>query len=416
MERETQMKQRLLIIGNGMAGLRLVEELVTQAPGRFAITIVGKEPVPAYNRILLSSVLAGDVGRDEVNLRTTAWYDAYGITLITGDPVASVDTTAQTASLVSGRDLAWDRLVFATGSTAIRLPMLGIDLPGVVTFRDFDDLDQIAAAKKGASAIVIGGGLLGIEAAYGLAKRGLDTTLVHLMDTLMERQLDARAAALLRDAVEARGVRVILDALTTAVEGTNRVEGVRLRDGRVLPAGLVVCAVGIRAETGIAAKAGITCGRGIEIDDRLQTSVSNVYAIGECAEHRGVCYGLVEPAYDQARVLAAHLADDNASRYTGSVVATNLKVSGVNVFSVGEFMGDEFTEQIVLSDAGLGAYRKLVLRRDATGQARLVGAVLFGDVTDSLWYQDLIRNASPVDHLRPDLIFGRAFVQAAEAA
>lgn len=410
------MKERLVIIGNGMAGLRLVEEVVVRSPDRFAITVIGKEREPAYNRILLSSVLAGEVERGEISLRPADWYSEHGITLITGDPVVSIDMPAHTLALQSGRSLPWDKIVFATGSSAIRLPLPGIDLPGVATFRDFMDLDAMTAIEPGRPAVVIGGGLLGIEAAYGLVRRGVDVTLIHLMDKLMERQLDPRAAALLREAVEARGVRVLLEASTQAIEGEGRVQHIRLVDGRILPADLVVCAVGIRAETSLATAAGLTCGRGIEIGDDLQTSVSDIYAIGECAEHRGVCYGLVEPAYDQARVLAERLAGNNRAQYTGSVVATNLKVSGVNVFSAGDFSGDETSKHIILSDPGLPAYRKLVLRRQDDGRARLVGTVLFGDVTDSLWYLELIRDQVPIDQMRPDLVFGRAFVQEEQAA
>lgn len=408
------MPERLLVVGNGMAGLRVVEELMTRSPERFAVTVVGREPEPAYNRVLLSAVLAGDLTRDDARLRPVSWYDEHGITLVTGDSVASVDLAARSAVLESGRALDWDRLIFATGSSAVRLPLPGIDLPGVATFRDFADLDMFERLDGGRPAVVIGGGLLGLEAAYGLARRGVNVTLIHLMDRLMERQLNAPAAALLRDAVEARGVQVVLGASTAAIEGRERAEAVRLTDGRVIPADLVVCAVGIRPETTVASGAGVACGRGIQIDDTLATSVDGIYAIGECAEHDGTCYGLVEPAYEQARVLADRLAGNDGARYTGSVVATNLKVSGVNVFSAGDFLDDEGCEAIVFSDPGVPSYRKLVLRRDSDAEsARLVGAVLFGDVADSLWYLELIRAGTPVDHLRPDLIFGRAFVDEA---
>jgi len=408
------MPERLLVVGNGMAGLRVVEELMRRAPERFAVTVVGKEPEPAYNRVLLSAVLAGDLTRDDARLRPVSWYDEHGITLVTGDSVTSVDLTARSAVLESGHALEWDRLVFATGSSAVRLPLPGIDLPGAATFRDFVDLDIIERLDGGRPAVVIGGGLLGLEAAYGLARRGVNVTLIHLVDRLMERQLNAPAAALLRDAVEARGIHVVLGASTAAIEGQERAEAVRLTDGRVIPADLVVCAVGIRPETTLASTASVACGRGIQVDDTLATSVDGVYAIGECAEHDGTCYGLVEPAYEQARVLADRLAGNDHARYTGSVVATNLKVSGVNVFSAGDFLDDDGCEAIVFRDPGVPSYRKLVLRRDNdTESARLVGAVLFGDVTDSLWYLELIRTAMPVDHLRPDLIFGRAFVDEA---
>jgi nitrite reductase [NAD(P)H] large subunit len=285
-------------------------------------------------------------------------------------------------------------------------------LPGVLTFRDLADVEAIrAAAGEGGRAVVIGGGLLGIEAAYGLVRAGLEVDLLHLMDRLMERQLDPRAGQLLRSAVEAKRIRVLLEAETERVVGDVAAEAVKLKDGRLLPADLVVVAIGIRPEAELARRSGIACDRGIVVDSHLETSCSGIYAIGECAEHRGVCYGLVEPGYTQARVLAARLAG-GGEVYAGSVLATNLKVSGVNVFSTGEFLCREGTEEIVLSDPGLPAYKKLVIRRNADGQ-RLVGAVLFGDTMDGLWYQELIRSATPVGPMRTDLIFGRDFVEAA---
>jgi nitrite reductase (NADH) large subunit len=287
-----------------------------------------------------------------------------------------------------------------------------MDLQGVLTFRDLADVDAIrAGAGRGRRAVVIGGGLLGIEAAYGLVRAGLDVSLVHLMDRLMERQLDPRAGQLLSAAVEAKGIQVVLYGETEAIEGDAAVEAVKLKDGRLLPADLVVVAIGIRPEETLARQAGIACNRGIIVDDGLATSVAGIYALGECAEHRGVCYGLVEPCYTQARILADRLAGGNDA-YAGSVLATNLKVSGVGVFSTGDFLAEDGTEEIILSDPGLPAYKKLVIRRSAEGQ-RLVGAVLFGDVADGLWYQQLIRSATPVGSMRADLIFGRDFVEVA---
>ena len=286
-------------------------------------------------------------------------------------------------------------------------------LPGVMTFRDLADVEAIhAAAGGGRRAVVIGGGLLGIEAAYGLVRAGLEVSLIALRDRLLERQLDPRAGQLLRSAVEAKGIRVLLEAETEAVLGDVAAEAVKLKDGRLLPADLVVVAIGIQPEATLARQAGIVCNHGIVVDDGLATSVAGIYAIGECAEHRGVCYGLVEPGYTQARILAERLAGGGGEAYAGSVLATNLKVSGVSVFSTGEFLGPKGTEEIILSDPGLLAYKKLVIRRDADGH-RLVGAVLFGDIADGLWYQELIRSATPVGPMRSDLIFGRDFVEAA---
>jgi nitrite reductase [NAD(P)H] large subunit len=404
------MRERLIVVGNGMVGLRFVE--LARAGDCYRTIVVGKEPQPAYNRVLLSSLLAGEVSAADVRFRDAAWYADQRIELLLGTPADSIDASGRLLRLADGRILAFDRLVLATGSQPIRPPIPGVTLPGVMTCRDLADVEAIHAAADGVRrAVVIGGGLLGIEAAYGLVRAGLDVDLLHLMDRLMERQLDRRAGALLRTAVEAKGIRVVLEAETEAVEGDATVEAVRLQDGRVLPADLVVVAIGIRPETTLARQAGIACNRGIVVDDHLETSRSGVYAIGECAEHRGVCYGLVEPGYTQARILAERLAG-SADAYTGSALATNLKVSGVRVFSTGEFVGREGTEEIILSDPGLPAYKKLVIRRDADGQ-RLVGAVLFGDTMDGLWYQELIRSATPVGPMRTDLIFGRDFVEAA---
>ena len=406
------MRERLIVVGNGMVGLRFVEELLARAPSRYQITVVGKEPRPAYNRVLLSPLLAGEIAVSDICFRDGDWYADKDVQLILGTPVETLDPGAGRARLSDGSELAFDRLVLATGSQPMRPPIPGFDLPGVLTFRDLSDVDAIrAACGRGRRAVVIGGGLLGIEAAYGLARAGLAVDLVHLMDRLMERQLDPRASQLLKTAVESKGIRVFLSAETESFDGEHSVEAVRLKDGRSLPADLVVVAIGIRPETTLARQARIDCSRGVVIDDRLETSAVGVYAIGECAEHRGGCYGLVEPGYAQARILARRLAG-GSDTYTGSVLAINLKVSGVHVFSTGEFLGGEGTEEIILSDPGLPAYKKLVIRRTA-GIQRLVGAVLFGETMDGLWYQELIRSATPVGPMRTDLIFGRDFVEAA---
>ncbi len=407
------MRERLIVVGNGMVGLRFVEELVARAEGRYRISIIGKEPQPAYNRVLLSSLLAGEVSAPDVRFRDRGWYAEHGLELLLGSAAESIDAGARVLRLADGRTLAFDRLVLATGSQPIHPPAPGMTLPGVMTFRDLADVEAIhAAAGGGRRAVVIGGGLLGIEAAYGLVRAGLEVSLIALRDRLLERQLDPRAGQLLRSAVEAKGIRVLLEAETEAVLGDVAAEAVKLKDGRLLPADLVVVAIGIQPEATLARQAGIVCNHGIVVDDGLATSVAGIYAIGECAEHRGVCYGLVEPGYAQARILAAGLAGGGGEAYAGSVLATNLKVSGVSVFSTGEFLGPKGTEEIILSDPGLLAYKKLVIHRDADGH-RLVGAVLFGDIADGLWYQELIRSATPVGPMRSDLIFGRDFVEAA---
>ncbi|MEP6838430.1 MAG: FAD-dependent oxidoreductase [Bradyrhizobium sp.] len=303
------------------------------------------------------------------------------------------------------------KLVLTTGSSALRLNVPGADLAGVHTFRDSRDVDlllTLAAQKK--RVVVVGGGLLGLEAAYGLAKAGAPVTLIHLMDRLMERQLDAPAAALLKSLVERKGIEILLNANTARILGKTHVDGVELVDGRRIDAEAVIFAAGIRPNIALAKDAGIAVNRGIIVDDHLQTGAADIFAIGECAEHRGTCYGLVEPAYEQGRVLAQHLAGREAA-YGGSVVATNLKVSGVSVFSAGEFMGGEGSESIVLSDINHGTYKKLVIT-----DGRLTGAVLIGDVGDALWYLELIRTRQPTQRMRADMMFGRSLALRSEAA
>jgi len=400
------MSEPLVIVGNGMASMRLVEELVQRALGRYAIAVVGDEPRLAYNRVLLSSVLAREVSQDEIELKSAAWWRDRGVTLLYGRRAVSIDPAIRRLRLADGASLPFAKLVLATGSRPIRPAVPGMNLPGVLTFRDLADVAAIEqAAKPGSKAVVIGGGLLGLEAAYGLAKAGAQVSVVHLMDRLMERQLDARAAAMLRRAIEARGIAVHLQAETKAIRGERHAQAVALADGTTLAADLVVVAAGIRPNTDLARSAGVEIGRGILIDDHLRTSNPDIYAIGECAEHSGVCYGLVEPAYEQARALAAHLYG-GAGDYRGSVLATNLKVSGVNLFSAGDFLGAPGTEQIVLSDAGLGTYKKLVIKDGC-----LAGAVLYGDTLDGLWYLDLIRAGASIEAIRDDIMFGRAFAE-----
>ncbi len=402
------MSEPLVIIGNGMAAARLCEELSKRALGRYAVAVIGAEPQLAYNRVLLSSVLSGETASDDIALRPARWWRDRGVTLQYGCAASAIDPVAHTVTLADGRTLSFAKLVLATGSRPVRLPLPGVDLAGVLTFRDLADVATIArSGRNGRRVVVIGGGLLGLEAAYGLAKTGATVTLIHLMDRLMERQLDAPAATMLKRAVEARGIEVLLNAETARFVGDRSVAGVELKDGRILEADTVVVAVGIKPNAEIAAAAGLKVNRGIMVDDHLATSAPNIFAIGECAEHRGTCYGLVEPAYEQARVLAGHLAGEFAE-YHGSAVATNLKVAGINVYSAGSFLGDATTEQITLHDAGLDVYRKLVIEG-----GRLAGAVLFGDTSDGPWYLDLIRSGVSTNKFRDDLIFGRALAGAA---
>lgn len=404
------MPERLVIVGMGMAAVRLVDEITSRALGRFSIAIIGAEPRRAYNRVLLSSLLAGEVGEGDIELKPASWWASRGVTTIFGRHVTAIDRDACRVLLDDGAAIAYDRLVLATGSEAVRLPLPGSDLQGVLTFRDYADIERIRAGMKpGACATVIGGGLLGLEAASGLAKAGVRTSIVHLMDRLMERQLDAPAAALLREELQARGMDVHLNAQTKAIIGAGQVEAVELGEGTRIPADMVIMAVGIRPHAALARDAGLDTHRGIVVDDVMTTTDAQIHAIGECAEHRGIAYGLVEPAYEQARVLGAHLCGVHAA-YEGSITATNLKVSGVSVFSAGDFCGGEGTQALVLQDRGLRSYRKLVLAREG-GVTRLAGCVLYGDTQDGLWYFDLIKRGIPVDGLRDELVFGRAFAE-----
>ena len=405
------MSEPLVIVGNGMAAARLVDELAKVALGRYAIAVIGDEPRLAYNRVLLSSVLAGETASHDIELRPASWWRDRGVTLKYGCRATEVDVGRREVKIENEESVPFSKLILTTGSSPLRLNVPGADLAGVHTFRHSRDVDlllTLAAQKK--RVVVVGGGLLGLEAAYGLAKAGAPVTLVHLMDRLMEHQLDAPAAELLKSLVERKGIEILLNANTARIHGDVRVESVELTDGRRLDAEAVIFAAGIRPNTGLAREAGIAVNRGVVVDDHLQTGLADIFAIGECAEHRGICYGLVEPAYEQARVLARHLAGANDC-YSGSVVATNLKVSGVSVFSAGDFVGAEGSETIVLSDLNYGTYKKLVI-----SDGRLTGAVLIGDVSDALWYLELIRNRQPTARIRADMMFGRSLAIRSEAA
>ena len=396
------MRERLVVVGNGMASLRFLERLTEGAPGLYDVTVVGAEPVAAYNRVLLSSLLGGEVDEAACAFRGLDWYESHGIRLITGAPVTAIDRENALAIVGETHVLPFDKLVLAVGSTPIRLPKPGIDLPGVITFRDLADVAAIRkAAVRHAKAIVIGGGLLGLEAAVGLARLGIDTTLLHVMDRLMERQLDHAAAGLVKRAMEARGIKVMLKADTASIDGDGRVQSLTLSDGTVLPADLVVMSVGVRPSVALAQDAGLETGRGIKVDDRMASSDPRIFALGECAEHRGMTYGLVEPAYEQAEVLSRHLAGE-AGAYLGTALSTSLKVSGLPVFSAGVVDTPESAEAIVLSDPGAGLYRKLLVEDE-----RLIGAVFVGDIGEQGWCKALIRSGEPVTGHLDDLMFGR---------
>lgn len=400
------MSEPLVIIGNGMAAARFVEELSKCALGRYAVAVIGDEPRLAYNRVLLSSVLAGEIASQDIELKSRAWWRDHGVTLTYGCAATSVDKDRRIVHLANGCSVPFAKLVIATGSSALRLNVPGSGLQGVFTFRDSHDVDSLLGlARDKKRVVVVGGGLLGLEAAYGLAKAGSKVTLLHLMDRLMERQLDVAAAVVLKQRVEEKGVEVLLKVSTARIVGEARVEGVELADGKIIAADAVIFAAGIRPNNSLAKEAGIAVNRGILVDDRMQTDTDGIFALGECAEHRGTCYGLVEPAYEQARVLAGHLAGQQSS-YGGSVVSTNLKVSGVSVFSAGDFEEREGCETITFRDVRRGTYKKLIV-----ADGRLTGAVLVGDTQDALWYLDLIRTRKPVATMRNDLMFGRALAE-----
>ncbi|MDP3737708.1 MAG: FAD-dependent oxidoreductase, partial [Hyphomonadaceae bacterium] len=398
-------RKKLVVIGNGMAGCRAVEEILKRNPGLYDIAIFGAEPRVNYNRIMLSPVLAGEKAFEDIVLNDEAWYRDNDITLHAGCAVTSIDPTTRTVFAEGGVAETYDKLILATGSDAIRLPLPGAALMGVITFRDLDDVEAMVAVAEagGGRAVVIGGGLLGLEAAYGLAKRGMKATVVHLMDVLMERQVDASASHLLAEALKARGVETILGANSEEIIGKDgKVTALRLKDGRVLPCDILVMAVGIRPNARLAQAAGLELKRGIVVNDTMQTSDPNIFAVGECAEHRGQCYGLVAPIWEMCRALADTLTGANGA-YAGSVLSTRLKVSGVDVFSAGRFAGGDGCEDIVFRDAGRGVYKRIVLE-----QGKVAGAVLFGDAADGAWYFDLMRSGQEVADIRETLVFGQA--------
>jgi nitrite reductase (NADH) large subunit len=399
----SSMRKRLVVVGNGMAAGRMLEHLTVLAPDAYDVTLFGAEPRGNYNRILLSPLLAGRESFEQIVIHDSEWYAARNVSRRFGETVTRIDRSAKTVRSRNG-DTPYDKLVIATGSAPFLIPVAGRDLQGVLTFRDLDDVNaMIAAAQKpGLKVVVIGGGLLGLEAAAALRERGAEVTVLHLMGHLMELQLDAAAGRLLQRELEGRGIKVHCRAQTTAILGHRRVEAVLLDDGTVYPADLVVMATGIRPETRIATESRLQVERGIVVDETMRTSDPDILAIGECVQHNDICYGFVAPLYDMAEVAARSLAGQSAA-FRPVQNATSLKVTGIGLYSVGEFNGGEGTESILLSDPGIGLYRKLVLR-----DGRLAGAVLFGDTNDGPWYLHLIRSGAPVERMRDGLAFGRA--------
>jgi len=401
----TPPRKKLVVIGNGMAGIRTLEELLKIAPDQYDITVFGAEPHPNYNRIMLSPVLAGEQTLDDIVLNSVDWYAEHGISLHMGKPVIEVDRQKRVVTAADGTQAPYDRLLLATGSQPFILPVPGHDLPGVIAYRDIADTNaMIEAARVHRHAVVIGGGLLGLEAANGLNARGMSVTVVHLADWLLERQLDREAAKLLEANLTERGLHFALQAHTAAcLPGADgRVRAVQLKDGQEIPADLVVMAAGVRPDVRLATAMGMQCNRGVLVTDTLQTLTDpRIYAVGECANHRGTAYGLVAPLYEQAIVCANHLADFGIGRYLGSQVSTKLKVTGIDLFSAGSFMSSENTQDIVLRDPIRGIYKKLVLQGDV-----LVGACLYGDIQDGSWYFDLIKQGQDISAQRDTLVFG----------
>ena len=395
-------RRRLIVVGNGMAGMRTVEELLRLAPDAYDITVFGAEPHGNYNRILLSPVLAGEKRQEDIILHGPQWYAEHRVSLHTDDPVVEIDRRRRLVRSQKGVEAGYDRLLLATGSTPIVLPIPGRSFPGVVTFRDLADVESmLRATRQYRKAAVIGGGLLGLEAANALAKRGMDVTVVHLLPTLMERQLDAAAAALLRAALESRGLKFRMPARTMAVLGENRATGLEFEDGSQLAADLIVMAAGVRPNIDLASRAGLRCERGVLVDDTLQTFDPSVYAVGECVQHRNTVFGLVAPLWEQARVCAAHLAEVGVRRYRGSLTATQLKVAGIEVYSAGDVAESEGSESLVLRDHRSGIYKRLVVRNN-----RLQGVVLYGDASLGSWYFELMASGADIGTLRERLLFG----------
>jgi nitrite reductase (NADH) large subunit len=407
-------REHLVVIGNGMAGMRTVEELLKLGAGhRFRITVFGAEPHVNYNRILLSSVLAGDKSVDEIVINSREWYDDNNITLLAGDVVTRIDRGDKAVTAASGLTVQYDRLLIATGSKPVAPLIPGLGLPGVCAFRDIADVDKmLEAARTHKRAVVIGGGLLGLEAAWGLKQRGMAVALVHLMPTLMERQLDAAAGQMLQRDLDARGIAFFTNGQTEEITGKDRAEGVQLADGRFVPADLVVLAIGIRPNIDLAKAAQLEVNRGIVVQDDMRTSDPDIFAVGECTEHRGNVFGLVAPIWDQAKVCAARLAGEGEALFVSRELSTSLKITGVDVFSAGELIAaSEQDDEITLKDDRKGLYKKIVLR-----DGRLVGAVLYGDVVDGPWYLKLMRDKQDVSNLRDRLVFGQAIALAGTPA
>ena len=395
------MTKTLVIIGAGMAAGRLVEH-VSEAGG-WDITLFNAEPRGTYNRIMLSPVLAGEKTYDEIVTHDAAFYEERGVTCRFGERVVSIDRAARTVTGENGT-VAYDKLVIATGSNPFMIPLPGHGLEGVIAYRDLEDTERMMALGETNKAVVIGGGLLGLEAAAGMHARGVDVTVVHLMGHLMERQLDEAAGYLLRKELVGRGMKVLCSSNSKQILGEDgKVTALELENGTILPCDLLVMAVGIRPSTGLAQDAGLTVGRGIEVSDQMVTSDPDILAIGECIEHDGQLFGLVAPLYEQAKVAAATLLGGDAA-FVNRETATKLKVTGCDLFSAGDFADGEGREDIVFRDPGRGIYKRLVLQG-----RHLIGAVMYGDTADGVWFHGLIKDRTDITLMRDTLIFGPSF-------
>ena len=397
------MKQKLVLVGNGMAGVRTLEELLKVDPDKYDITVFGAEPYGNYNRIMLSPVLAGEKTVEDIMLNDEQWYIDNNITLHKGTQVMEIDRVNRRVIARDGTTSSYDRLLLATGSNPFMIPVPGKDKDGVIAFRDIQDVDtMLQAAGDYKKAVVIGGGLLGLEAANGLMKQGMDVIVVHLLDSLMERQLDKPASALLKASLEERGMTFLMEAVTEELIGNGRVQGVRFKDGTEIEADLVVMGVGIVPNAELAKNAGLHCERGIVVNDVMQTFDPAIYAVGECVQHRGIAYGLVAPLFEQGKVAANQLAGLGHAYYKGSVTSTKLKVTGIDLFSAGDFNEADGDEVMVLQDPGAGTYKKLVINDN-----RIKGAVLYGDTIDGTWYFQLMRECTSIADFRKTILFGQ---------
>ena len=402
----SQEKMKLLLVGNGLAGMRCLEDLLDMAPDRYEVTVIGEEPWGNYNRIMLSPVLSGEKTIDDIMLHPHAWYSDKGIRFIAGDPAVRIDRPRKQVYTAKGEVVDYDRLILATGSKPFIPPIQGTDLKGVISFRDIYDINtMLEYCKTKKNAVVIGGGLLGLEAAYGLKQQGMHVTVLHLMDRIMDRQLDAKASQMLKQSIEQKGISIITEANTEALLGTDgHVSQLRLKDGTVLDADLVVFAVGIRPNMALAQSAGLRCNRGVLVNDTMQTFDPSIYAVGECIEHRNQTFGLVEPLWGQAFICASHLAEHGSLTFKAPTVPTQLKVSGCDVFSAGNFEPTDDFEDIILNDEKRQIYKRIIIQKD-----KVIGAVLFGDTEDGAWYAELISDQTSISSIRNKLLFGKDF-------